>query len=222
MELSAFDIYLIVVNILGLILFTINTWLYTYTPEGEIDNAVTVICLLGGSLGIVIAMLVFDRSVVKENMMSRVFVSCMTVIDILIVLMIKGFLGKDITFAFWTFFDKHRILLWYLIVINFITLIFFAIDKIVALENSIDSYEHRHRKARMRVRIITLLGLAFIGGSIGALIGIYGFRHKTKKDYFTVGVPLIIVMQILFVFFIMNFNGKEIISNFVSSLIHKE
>ena len=35
---------------------------------------------------------------------------------------------------------------------------------------------------RQRVRIVTLLGLAFIGGSVGALIGMYGFHHKTKKS----------------------------------------
>ena len=56
---------------------------------------------------------------------------------------------------------------------------------------------------RSRIAIITLLGLAFIGGSIGALIAIYAFNHKTHKDYFTVGVPLII-MQVVVVFYLMN------------------
>jgi len=84
------------------------------------------------------------------------------------------------------------LLLWYLIVINVITLVFFAVDKIHAIEN------------KSRIRIITLLGLAFIGGSLGAIIAMYVFRHKIRKDYFTVGVPLIIVMQIVVVFFLMN------------------
>lgn len=59
----------------------------------------------------------------------------------------------------------------------------FAIDKIAAIEG------------RSRIRIVTLLGLAFIGGSIGGLIAMYLFRHKIRKDYFTVGIPLIMVMQ---------------------------
>ena len=57
---------------------------------------------------------------------------------------------------------------------------------------------------RQRVRIVTLLGLAFIGGSVGALIGMYGFHHKTKKAYFTVGVPLILLMQVVVLFYVMN------------------
>ena len=32
----------------------------------------------------------------------------------------------------------------------------------------------------------------------------YVFRHKTKKDYFTVGIPLIMVMQVVVIFFLMN------------------
>ena len=52
--------------------------------------------------------------------------------------------------------------------------------------------------------MVTLLALAFAGGSIGSLIAMYAFHHKTKKDYFTVGVPLILIMQIVVVFYIMN------------------
>ena len=46
--------------------------------------------------------------------------------------------------------------------------------------------------------------VAFIGGSVGALIGMYGFHHKTKKAYFTVGVPLILLMQVVVLFYVMN------------------
>ena len=46
--------------------------------------------------------------------------------------------------------------------------------------------------------------LAFIGGSVGALLAMYLLRHKTKKDYFTVGVPLIMIMQVVVLFYAMN------------------
>ena len=49
-----------------------------------------------------------------------------------------------------------------------------------------------------------MLGLAFIGGSLGGLIAMYAFQHKTKKDYFTVGIPLIMVMQAVVIFYLMN------------------
>ena len=58
--------------------------------------------------------------------------------------------------------------------------------------------------AKSRIRIITLLGLAYMGGSAGGLIAMYVFRHKTKKKYFTVGIPLIMVMQVFVVFYLMN------------------
>ena len=192
MNLSILDYYLIGVNILGFILYLVNTWLYSHTADKEIDTILTIASIMGASLGIVLAILLFDRKAQKGNMMSRVFVASVLVIQIILVLIIKGFIGSEITVAFWEFFSAHRLLLWYLIVINVITLVFFAVDKIHAIEN------------KSRIRIITLLGLAFIGGSLGAIIAMYVFRHKIRKDYFTVGVPLIIVMQIVVVFFLMN------------------
>lgn len=192
MNLSIFDYYLIGVNILGFILYLVNTWLYSHTADKEIDTILTIASIMGASLGIVLAILLFDRKAQKGNMMSRVFVASVLVIQIILVLIIKGCIRSEITVAFWEFFGNHQLLLWYLVIINVITLVFFAVDKRRAIEN------------KWRIRIITLLGLAFIGGSLGAIIAMYVFRHKTKIDYFTVGVPLIIVMQIVVVFFLMN------------------
>ena len=163
MTLSAFDYYLIGINIVGFILYVINTWLYSHTAEGQIDTVLTIASLAGALLGIVLAIILFDRKAQKRNMMSRVFVASVLVIQIIIVLIVKGFIGSEITVAFGEFFNTHRLLLWYLIAINVITLITFAIDKI----NAIESKSH--------IRIVTLLGLAFIGGSIGAIIAMYTF-----------------------------------------------
>ena len=192
MELSRFDYYLIAINAIGFILYLVNTWLYSHTAEGQIDRILTITSLLGGSLGIVIAILLFDRKSVKDNMMSRVFVICVLIIQIIIFLMVKGHIKTDLTFAFWEFFGAHKIIIVYLLSINIVTLIAFAVDKIAAIEH------------RSRIRIVTLLGLGFIGGSIGALIAMYVFHHKTKQDYFSVGVPLIMLMQAVVIFFLMN------------------
>ncbi len=64
--------------------------------------------------------------------------------------------------------------------------------------------KHNAEQRRSRIRIVTLLTLSFIGGSIGGLIAMYLFHHKTQKDYFTVGLPLMIIMQVLVVFYLMN------------------
>ena len=190
--MGAFGYYLIIINTIGFILFGINTWLYSHTAEGQVDKFLTITAILGGSLGILVSILIFDRKAVKDNMMSRVFIACIFVIQLIIFLVLQGVHGEKLTFAFWNFFEQYKILLIYLVVINFVTLAAFAVDKIAAIEK------------RSRIRIVTLLGLCFIGGSIGGLIAMYLFRHKTKKDYFTVGVPLIIVMQIVVVFYLMN------------------
>ena len=192
MELGVLEYYLIVVNVIGFVLFAVNTWLYSHTADGQIDVALTITSLLGGSAGILLSILVFDRKAEKGNMMSRVFIACIFVIQIVILLMVKGFVAKNITLAFWSFFDQHKVLIMYLVVINFITLVAFAIDKIAAIEG------------RSRIRIVTLLGLAFIGGSLGGLIAMYLFRHKIRKDYFTVGIPMIMLMQVFVIFYFMN------------------
>jgi uncharacterized membrane protein YsdA (DUF1294 family) len=176
----------------GFFMFLINTLLYRYTAEKQIDTILTITSLLGGSLGIVFSILIFDRKAEKGNMMSRVFIICVLIIQIIIFLILKGHLADNITFAFWTFFDSHKVLMIYLVVINFATFAAFAVDKIAAIEH------------KSRIRIVTLLALAFVGGSLGAILAMYILRHKTRKDYFTVGVPLIMVMQIVLLFYVMN------------------
>jgi uncharacterized membrane protein YsdA (DUF1294 family) len=58
--------------------------------------------------------------------------------------------------------------------------------------------KNRARKNRWRIPEATLLLFAFLGGSIGSLGGMYLFHHKTRKPKFSVGVPVILVMQVLF------------------------
>lgn len=190
--MGAFEYYLISANVVGFFLYLINMWLYSHTAEGQVDKFLTILSILGGSLGILLAIVIFDRKAVKDNMMSRVFIACVFVIQVIMLLMVKGHHADHITLAFWTFFNQYKILLIYLGIINFVTFAAFAIDKVNAAEH------------RSRIRIVTLLGLAFIGGSVGALLAMYLLRHKTRKDYFTVGVPLIMIMQVVVLFYAMN------------------
>ena len=73
----------------------------------------------------------------------------------------------------------------YLIVINIIAFLAMYIDK------------RKAKYGRWRIPEQTLFILAVIGGSIGAIIGMYTFRHKTKKLRFSIGFPLILVLQII-------------------------
>ena len=75
----------------------------------------------------------------------------------------------------------------YLLVINIVAFLAMFIDK------------KKAQKGKWRIKESTLLILALIGGSIGAIIGMYTFHHKTKKPRFFIGIPVIIVLQILLI-----------------------
>ena len=192
MNLNIFDRYLLIINIIASVIYGIKLLVYKHQTRDWFEKLCMFIVLLGGSAGILLMIILFDRKAVKENMMSRVFTLCMLVIQAILLLIVKGYHGDQIHIDFWDYLMQHRILLIYLAVVNILTIIVFGVDKMNAKSN------------RQRVRIVTLLGLAFIGGSVGALIGMYGFHHKTKKAYFTVGVPLILLMQVVVLFYVMN------------------
>lgn len=76
-------------------------------------------------------------------------------------------------------------LLVYLLIINALGFLLMLVDKF------------RAKKNLWRVPEATLLGIAAIGGSIGSLMGMYLVRHKTKHLKFTLGIPVILAVQIV-------------------------
>ena len=78
-----------------------------------------------------------------------------------------------------------KLILLYLLIVNAVAFLLMLVDKQSA------------RKKLWRIPESTLLLSAAIGGSIGALAGMYTFRHKTRHLKFTLGVPAILVVQIL-------------------------
>lgn len=73
----------------------------------------------------------------------------------------------------------------YLLLINAVGFIIMLIDK------------QKARKNLWRIPERTLLGIAILGGSIGTLLGMHLFRHKTLHLKFTIGVPFILSVQII-------------------------
>ncbi len=59
--------------------------------------------------------------------------------------------------------------------------------------------KRRAKRNAFRVPEATLFSVAIVGGSIGSILGMLVFRHKTKHWYFTVGLPLILLVQILLI-----------------------
>lgn len=79
-------------------------------------------------------------------------------------------------------------MLWiYYIVLNFITIFAYAIDK------------RRAVRGRWRIPERMLLGLAFLGGALGAWLGMKLCHHKTSKKKFVILVPLFLVLHIALV-----------------------
>ena len=57
--------------------------------------------------------------------------------------------------------------------------------------------KQRARKKRWRIPEATLLTVALLGGSAGCLLGMRLCRHKTRKPKFSVGLPVILLAQVL-------------------------
>lgn len=55
----------------------------------------------------------------------------------------------------------------------------------------------RARNNEWRIKERTLFLIAAFGGSIGSIIGMYVFRHKTKHTSFVIGMPLILILQVI-------------------------
>ena len=53
------------------------------------------------------------------------------------------------------------------------------------------------KKKKWRIPEARLMMVAALGGSIGSLLGIYALRHKTRHPKFTIGIPVILALQIL-------------------------
>ena len=61
---------------------------------------------------------------------------------------------------------------------------------------SMGSDKKKAREGKYRISEKALFTIAILGGSIGSIIGMRKFRHKTKHWYFKYGMPLILIMQI--------------------------
>ena len=73
----------------------------------------------------------------------------------------------------------------YLIAVNIIAFFLYGADK------------HRAKQGAWRISEKTLLLIAVIGGSIGAILGMHIFHHKTKHWYFRFGLPVILIAQVV-------------------------
>ena len=78
-----------------------------------------------------------------------------------------------------------KLILFYLLIINAAGFLLMLADKFKAKKNL------------WRIPEATLMAVAALGGSVGSLIGMYTVRHKTKHLKFTLGIPLMLAVQVV-------------------------
>lgn len=76
------------------------------------------------------------------------------------------------------------VLIGYLLLVNILAYSLMGVDKAKA------------RQSKRRIPEKMLFLIALFGGSMGSIVGMYSFRHKTKHWYFVAGMPLILLLQL--------------------------
>ncbi|WMJ89575.1 DUF1294 domain-containing protein [Anaerocolumna sp. MB42-C2] len=78
----------------------------------------------------------------------------------------------------------------YFVTINFASFLVMGADK------------QKAKKNQWRIKEKTLFTLAVIGGSLGSILGMFCFHHKTKHCRFVIGMPIILIIQVILIIFL--------------------
>ena len=87
--------------------------------------------------------------------------------------------------------EVYQLLLGYLLLVNLTAFVLMGLDK------------RRARRERWRIPEKTLFLPAVLGGSVGAIAGMYLFRHKTRHWYFRLGLPALLLLQVGLALFVL-------------------
>lgn len=78
----------------------------------------------------------------------------------------------------------------YFLVMNAVSFLLMGLDK------------RRAKRGGHRIAELTLFSLALLGGSVGAILGMHAFHHKTRHWYFRYGLPAVLLVQLLCLWFV--------------------
>ena len=93
----------------------------------------------------------------------------------------------------------------YLLIVNVIGFLLFGIDK----------YKAIHQNYRISEKALFMVEL--IGGAYGAYAAMYLFHHKTRKPKFKIGVPTILIIQLVIIYFL--FSGNEEVYSVINEIL---
>lgn len=187
--MTPYPTYLLVVNALAFLLLTVDFHVCMRTGRVEfIDHRVlSAFALFGGGVGMLGAFLVWDRRVNKDNVAWRLMAVIGIVVWTLVTLYVYGVIRLDpASLAAPLDLGALAPLGVYLLAVNLVTFALFIYDKLRAEQG----------RTRSRIPEVVLLGLSLVGGAVGGLVAMRLVRHKTRKWYFSWGLPAMIVLQV--------------------------
>ena len=133
-----------------------------------------------------------SKKLKKDNLTIKVILTCIFIITLVLFLFNREIDIENLNLNILDFLIKYKLLSIYLMFINLITFIIFMIDKFKSINK------------KWRIKESTLINLCIVGGSIGGFVSMYLFRHKTKHSSFYIGIPLIIIIQIILLIYLNN------------------
>lgn len=80
-------------------------------------------------------------------------------------------------------------LIYYELIINLLAFVLFGVDK------------YKAKRGQWRISEWRLMLLSLFGGGAGALCGMYVWRHKTQHKLFVIGVPLLVILHFVFLYY---------------------
>lgn len=200
MQLDNFQYYLIIINIVAFMISTIDSKIYSHRGKGiKIQALCKLVTALGGALGAVIAGVLWGSSCNKQNAKALIHSIIWLTIQVVFLLALYGPYNEEIMLWVENFYSEYNLFCIYLILINIVTFFLFALDKVKAM------------MGLYRIREAVLLGLSLLGGSVGGLLAMDVCHHKVKTTYFLIGLPVMLITQIiviLYSFGIFEFWGK--------------
>ena len=190
---DALQLYLLAINVLALGLHALN---HAVAVRGGREllrpEALASLAVAGGAAGAAVGILLWGRRTAKDNVWDRLVVAAFLVLWGVLLgffyvrpLDAQGCLEQLRT-------GNHLPLAACVAAASVAAFAAFGIDK------------RRARRGAWRIPEAVLLGLAFAGGSPGALLGMRAFHHKVRSPEFVFGLPLIVVAQLALLAFLLN------------------
>ena len=188
MSLTVFQWYVIAINIIAFLVYTIDFQIYKHGGDGiKPEVLCNLVTIFGGAFGTVLAEVLWDRKINKDNAQSRIYTAVWLIIQIAFFWVLWGPNHETAKSQALSIYNDHKIICIYYLAINIVTFIVFAIDKIKAMAGA------------WRIREIVLIGLCLIGGGVGGILAMDICNHKVKSTHFMFGVPPMICAHLVLI-----------------------